>query len=133
MVYIGVSDIQRELGLEFSETSKPTAAEVQEIIDQVEAELNGFVASLGYSVPVTDGQGAKILAQAALWGACSRVIAAYAGATANANPRETTYWERYRDFIDRLLANPGILHGANRASGLSGAGGDPVFTIRDKF
>lgn len=139
MPYLTVADIERELGLSFSEASQPTSVEVEEIIGEVEAELDGFVASLGFSVPVMAERPRAMLAQAALWAACARVLAAYAGATLDVSPREQAYWERYRDFCDRLLAHPGILAGAKRAdeSGVHGLTpieiGEPFFRMGDRY
>lgn len=117
MPYIEVADIERELGLDFSAPGiRPSEDEVAEIIAEVEAELNGYAAALGYTVPVTDARAAAMLAQAAIWGVCARVLGAYSGATADLGPRESAYWERYRDFCDRLTANPGLLSGAKRAA-----------------
>ncbi|MCX7844362.1 MAG: hypothetical protein N2507_03290 [Candidatus Bipolaricaulota bacterium] len=135
MPYLSVEDIERELGLTFGPHSHPTRAQVAEILEQVEAELDGFVAALGYGVPVRAPRPQAMLTQAALWAACARVLGAYAGATLEASPREQAYWERYRDFCDRLLAQPGILAGADRApaSGVQGEGKDPIFALEDRF
>lgn len=136
MPYLSVEDIERELGLVFGPDTHPTRDQVEEILEQVEAELDGLVAALGYAVPVEAARPRAMLAQAALWAACARVLGAYAGATLDVPPREQAYWERYRDFCDRLLANPGLLSGAARSPSSGAQGLDqtaPIFTLRDRF
>lgn len=145
MAYITTADVEREVSFDFTATTTPTAAQVETFIAQVEAELNGILAAAGAIVPVTlagaPGTYAMVQ-QAATWGACARAIGAYAGLVAGESPKETMYWERYRDFCDRVRTDPGMLYDAefdpdaNHVAGLKTTDDDyhePVFAMNDKF
>lgn len=134
MTYLTVEDVVRELGPGIL-SGHVTEEDIAAIIEQVEAELDGLVAAQGYAIPVTAPRAKAMLAQAATFGACARILGAYAGTTADASPRENAYWQRYREFCDRLMAQPGLLEGADRASGtgVHGQGAEPIFRMGDAF
>lgn len=46
----------------FDATTQPTLTEVEGFIDQMSAQLNGWLAAAGYSIPVTNAQAVQILA-----------------------------------------------------------------------
>ena len=86
MAYLIETDIEAELSLDIDANSTPNTTEVAGFIADIEADLNGVLYAVGVSLPLNEishPNAWKILAQTALWGVCSRVIAAYhKGATA---------------------------------------------------
>jgi len=119
MAYLTVADIERELSLDFSATTEPTDTEISEFITQVEAELNGVLASVGVTVPVfstSSPYSYAMIRQAATFGVCARVLGAYTGIATEEAPREAAYWQRYRDFLDQIKEDPAILFDASFGS-----------------
>lgn len=65
MAYCTVADVERMLKEEYGQSSQPTKARVSDICDNVSAELDGYLAAGGYTVPVTDSQALAMLAAVA--------------------------------------------------------------------
>jgi hypothetical protein len=57
----------------FTATSSPSVADVEAFLDEQSAVLNGWLARAGYSVPVTNATGARVLARYANIGAAGLV------------------------------------------------------------
>ena len=117
--YVTVEDIDNRLAqLDFMTTTRPTAATIADIIDEVEAIVNGTVAALSYTVPVTQSQpiAFKQLKTATIDGAICRVLNAYLGVQPEENPREELYCERFQSFLKRVKEMPEILSDAGLAS-----------------
>ncbi len=145
MAYITAADVEREIQFDFTATTTPTESEIGIFITQVEAELNGILRAVGVTVPVSalgsPGTYAMVQ-QAATWGVCARAIGAYAGLVAGESPKESMYWERYRDFCDRVGMDPAMLYDAvfdnsmNHVVGLDSTDEnyhDPIFKMDDEF
>lgn len=145
MAYITAADVERELQFDFTATTTPTESEIGAFIAQVEAELNGVLSAVGATVPVSASGSPGTYAmvqQAATWGVCSRAIGAYAGLVAGESPKESMYWERYRDFCERVGTDPAMLYdatfddSANHVVGLISTdedSHDPIFAMDDRF
>lgn len=144
MAYITAADVEREIQFNFTATTTPTESDIDTFITQVEAELNGVLSAAGVIVPIgasSPGTYAMVQ-QAATWGVCARAIGAYAGLVAGESPKESMYWERYRDFCERVRMDPAMLYdavfdtSANHIVGLTPADDDyhePIFKMDDRF
>lgn len=143
-MYITIADVARELSIPIDPLTTPNEASVEEFISQVEADLNGVLSAVGVSVPVaaTSSGAYGMIRQAVTWGVCARVLGAYAGMVQGESPKETTYWDRYRDFMDRVTDDPSILYDATfdkQRLGVSGiADGhedyrEAIFSVEDVF
>jgi len=149
MAYIVEADIEGELSYSIAATTQPTSTEVETIISDIEAEVDGVLYAAGVNVagislaatPISF----KVVRQWALWGACSRVLAAAGGLVFNQGGKEEMYWERFKEKAKTVLANPRIL-GSDVPFASSGAGldigglkstdddyDDRVFDLDDEF
>lgn len=145
MAYITTADVERELSFDFTATTTPSTGEIEIFISQVEAELNGILSAAGASVPISASRSPGTYAmvqQAATWGVCARTLGAYAGIVSGESPKESMYWERYRDFCDRVSADPAMLYDAvfdntvNQVIGLVSSdeeSHEPIFKMDDRF
>jgi hypothetical protein len=145
MAYITAADVERELQFDFTATTTPTESEIGTFITQVEAELNGILRAVSATVPISSSGSPGTYAmvqQAATWGVCARAVGSYAGIVAGESPKESMYWERFRDFCDRVRSNPAILYDAtfdntaNTVEGLTEDDDDyrdPTFSMNDEF
>lgn len=147
MAYLAESDIEAELSLDIDANSTPNTTEVAGFIADIEADLNGVLYAVGVSLPLTEASHPnawKILTQTALWGVCSRVIAAFGGVVIEQGPKEANYWERYREKLRQIEENPASLYDApfSTSSSRLSLGGltstdddsyDPFFKMDDVF
>ena len=145
MAYLSVADIERELSCAFSASTEPTDAEIEEFITQVEADLNGQLSSVGVAVPIDQASSPgsyALLKQAATWGVCARVLGAYGGLVTSDAPKAEVYWQRYKDFLNRVKENPAILYDASwdttkvRVDGITDNDDeyhDAIFAMNDEF
>ena len=61
MAYCEVSDVELILKKEYGQSTQPTKARVTQICTNVSAELDGYMAAAGYTVPVTATEALPIL------------------------------------------------------------------------
>ena len=113
MAYITEAHIEGELSYAIETTTQPTTAEVVDIIADVEAEVNGRLYSAGVSVSGLDSTTTpiawRVVKQIALWGTCSRVIAAAGGLIRAQTAKEESYWDRYEANLKAIEKDPRIL------------------------
>jgi hypothetical protein len=112
MSYCALSDVQGLMQATFSATSRPTADEVDSIITNIAAEIDGVAQAAGYEVPVTTAQAIAMLKTYNAYGAA--VAAWHAGFISDALPPRVEYWNTsYRDFLSRLRKGEQQLPGAS--------------------
>ncbi|MBT9150905.1 MAG: hypothetical protein DDT40_01085 [candidate division WS2 bacterium] len=115
MPYVTVTDISAELSYAFTAATVPTIAIIGTFIAEVEADINGVMSSVGVSVPLMVGTSPGSVAmvrQAVISGVCARTLGAHAGIVIGEAPKEALYWQRYRDFVNRVRERPMILYDA---------------------
>jgi len=107
-------DVGTELNIEFSETSQPSSAEVESIIEDIEAEIKGSINVSGLAVPTKalNPISYRIVHNVVLWGVVARVQAAYGGNVMNLSPREEMYWERFMEGKTKIEQYPRYLSDA---------------------
>jgi len=111
--YVIETDVEAELSCVIGAESQPTSTELNDFIADIEGEVNGYL----YSVGVTTASIAsdttpivfRVVKQWALWGICSRVLAAMGGSVNSQMDKEEWYWSRYQLKRDEILANPAVL------------------------
>lgn len=112
-LYVDEADVEAELSYVISATSKPSSTQLDQIIDDIEAEVNGVLHSVGVSVASLDESGTPIswtiIRQTTLWGVCSRTIAAAGGLVMGKGEKEEDYWERYQIKLAAIHDDPDIL------------------------
>jgi len=149
MAWLAETDIEAELSYAITTTTQPTTSEVSDMIGDIEAEVSGYLYAARISVAglssTTTPISYKIARQVALWGACSRVIAAAGGLIRSQAGKEEAYWERYVTKLAQIKENPAILGSdapfltsfpALNVDGLTEDSDDyhePVFAMDDEF
>lgn len=116
--FLARADVATELNINFTESTQPSSAEVDSIIDDIEADVKGVIRAARLAIPTSASNPVsfKIVRQIVLWGACSRCQAAYGGNVLGDNPREQMYWERYKESRNMILSNPRYLYDATQLS-----------------
>jgi len=113
--YVTVEDIEQELSYHFTEDTTPPVSVIEKFIEEAEADINGVLSSVGVAVPlikeVSPGAVAMVR-QAVIAAVCARVLGAHAGIVMDEVPKESLYWQRYRDFVNRIRERPMILYDA---------------------
>ena len=132
MAYCEVADVEALMNQEFFIEGQPSITDVEEIIDDVAADLDGIAQAAGYTVPVTGAQAVKLMKKYNTYGAA--VAAWHAGYVSDTAPARVEYWERtYTAFLSRLRRGEQQLPAEDPTSDL-----DPVFEVvqhppRDKY
>jgi len=112
MAYVAETDVEGELSYDISTNTQPTTAEVAVFIADIEAKVNGVLDAVGVARDlnaVTHAICYKIVKQIALWGVCSRVIAASGGLVLNQAGKEQAYWERFKPELAAIREDPSLL------------------------
>jgi len=111
-------DVATELNVKFSESTQPSIAEIEHMIEDIEAEVRGFVTSAGLAVPTKTANpySFSFVRMTTMWGVCSRCQAAYGGNVINMSPREEMYWDRYQAYLKKIQDTPSILSDATTLS-----------------
>ncbi len=113
--YVDVADIGKELSFDISEMTTPSSESVLAFIGEMEADVNGVIASYNITVPLereVSPDSFAMVKQAIIFGVCARVLGAHVGIAIGEAPKEAFFWERYRLFLKRFLDRPAILHDA---------------------
>ncbi len=123
--YAAVADIEKELGLTFDVSSKPSATTVDSIITRIEGRVNGTLEDLGFTVPFTQASNPKAYAMvrdAVIMGVCARVLAVYSSPTQDFSSREEAYWRQFTSFLLEVSKTPLMLSDAayTEKAGVSG-------------
>ena len=113
MAYVIEVDVESELSETISATSQPTTTELADFIADIEADVNAVLYSVGISTSGIDSSTTpivfRVVKQWALWGICSRALAAMSGAVTVHLDKEAWYWDRYQAKREEVLGNPSIL------------------------
>lgn len=112
MAYCTLEDVQRLMQVTFSNTGRPTAEDVNGIIDDISAEIDGVAQATGYVVPITTAQALSMLRSYATYGAA--VAAWHAGWVDQSLLPRVEYWTNtYSAFLSRLKNGQQELPGAS--------------------
>lgn len=117
--YITVANVASKIqGVTFSDTSSPTATEVEQNISLIEAEMNAALLQVGFVVPITGTESLKIVMAVALWGAAAWVIDdIYALTSSEEDQRAARWWKKYEKMMQAIIGSGGDeLHDAPRAT-----------------
>lgn len=99
--YCNISDVERLTQRKFALDTRPTDPEVETLISNISARLNGTAQAAGYVVPVTGTTALELMETYCMYGvACA---AWHAGFQSNAAPANVEYWcVEYREFLAAL-------------------------------
>lgn len=132
MAYCTVENVEREMQLTISIGGRPDRTDVEDIIDDVAAELDGIVQAAGYTVPVT---GTQAVALMKLYNTvCACVAVWHNGFISDAAPSRVDYWDKQCEgFKTSLKKGEQNLPGLTPTSDI-----DPAFAIattpnRDRY
>lgn len=132
MAYCDVEDIEKEMQLTVSIGGRPDRDDVDAIIDDVAAELDGIAQAAGYTVPVTGTQAVALMKRYNTICACVAVW--HSGFVSDAAPARVDYWDKQCEgFKSRLRKGDQQLPGLTPESDI-----DPAFEIvrlpnRDRY
>jgi hypothetical protein len=108
MAYCSYSDVGLLLALSFDENSRPTDAQVTDIISLISSEVNMTLNSVGITIP-TSGDLFNLLRLRVMQGSAGIVGLSYYGNTESIiNSQGDYYTNLYRDFLKDLKENPGV-------------------------
>lgn len=101
MAYCAIADVEAMLHETYGAGTMPSHARVEDICDNVSAEIDGVLAAAGYTVPVTSAQALALLKSYAEKAAAAE--AWHEGHTTDAALPKIEYWEKsYADFLARI-------------------------------
>jgi len=133
MAYSTVANVEKLMQVNFTHGSgRPTYEDVEEMIDDVAADLDGVAQAAGYTVPITSTSGVALMRKYNTYGAA--VAAWHAGFVSDTEPARVEFWRsQYEQFIARLRRGEQQLPSEEPESDL-----DPVFEIvehppRDRY
>lgn len=101
MAYAAIEDVTGALPqLRISATSRPDETRVEAIIEEVEAEVNASIATLGFTTPVTASNSVRILKQIVLFEVTARIL--YEQHAGIRNPDELGAKRAHELYVDRM-------------------------------
>jgi hypothetical protein len=108
MTYCTLADVAALMNETWTETSRPTRAEVETMCEEVSAELDGVAQAAGYDTPITGADGLALFKRYASFGVAPQAwYARYSGAD---EPAKVAYWRTtYADFVARLRRGEQLL------------------------
>ena len=111
MAYCTLGDLEALMRINFTAATDPTATEVEQMITDIAAEIDGVLQAAGYTVPVTAAQAVQYLRKMNTFGAGPE--AWYAYAMMDSEPPNVAYWRaRYERFLEDIregkLQLPGL-------------------------
>jgi hypothetical protein len=116
MAYCSISDIEREIGTEFTPDTHPNMEEVEGAIKRVSSEIDGVLQATGYPLPVTNVDALDLLKGYTKFAVAAQSF--HAGVYADQEPARVDYWRKtYDDFIARLRRGDQQLPGETAESG----------------
>lgn len=132
MAYCEVADVEKLMGAQFPLSGRPSKEDVEQMIADAAADLDGVAQAAGYDTPVT---GISAVALMKRYNTCGAAVAAWhAGYVSEAEPARVEYWRtEYRDFITRLRKGEQDLPGETSASDLDAAFDIVPATRRDPY
>jgi hypothetical protein len=108
--YATVADVQTLLnsasgtGITIGAGSVPTETQVEGFIDQVAAEVNSVLRSIGYTVPVTGSNDILMLTRYVAQKAAAKTYDAGYGGFGETPHRIKEWEEEYKTFLERLIS-----------------------------
>lgn len=121
--YCTIEDVEEQMGVTFTPTTRPTLADIENYIVNTSSRLNGVAQASGYAVPVTGTLALELMKDACINGVACR--AWHGGYVSDTAPPRVDYWcQEYKDFLAALRKNEIELPGLTPESDL-----DPVFAI----
>lgn len=133
MAYCTVADVEALMQIKFSHGSgRPLYADVEQMITDVAADLDGVVQAAGYTVPVTTAAAVALLRRYNTYGAA--VAAWHAGYVSADEPPRVAYWRmQYEAFLARLRRGEQNLPGLTPESDLDPAWAVVPLMARDPY
>ncbi len=105
--YAAIGDIRTRLpNRTFDGTSKPSTAEVEALIEQTDAIVNGELAAQGFGVPIVAARGVEILTDLVATRVCGLVERAYQSTRNEDDDVGTDKIERFEAFLVDIRTNP---------------------------
>jgi len=112
-LYVDEADVEAELSHTIGAATKPSSTQLDQMIDDIEAEYNAVLYAVGVTVASIDEDDTpivfKVSRQTCLWGVCSRVIAAAGGLVMGKGEKEEDYWDRFQLKLAAIKENPAFL------------------------
>lgn len=123
MAYCEPADVETLMQIRFTNNSRPSRDQADEIIGNVAAELDGVAQAAGYTVPVTATAAVAVMKRENVLGAACECW--HAGYISDTAPARAEYWcTQYREFLGRLKKGEQQLPGLTPESDL-----DPAFAV----
>jgi len=112
VAYCDVADIEKEMQLTISIGGRPDREDVEAIIDDIAAELDGIAQAAGYTVPVTGTQAVALMKRYNTICACVPVW--HSGFVSDSPPARVEYWDKQCEAFKMRLKKgeqqlPGLL------------------------
>lgn len=108
--YCTVADVQALLstasgtGITIDVASVPTETQVEQFIDQIAAEIDSVLVSIGYTVPVTGTNDITMLKRYVAQKSAAKTFDAGYGGLGDAPHRILEWEEEYKTFLERLIS-----------------------------
>jgi len=113
MAWVTEALVEGELSYNLTDSTQPTSAETAEFITSIEAVVKGVLHSLKIdpdAILLASTPNAYYAVQLwALFGVCSRVLAAAGGLIRAQTDKEKEYWSRFHSYWHDLKEDPSIL------------------------
>lgn len=138
--YCDLTDVKGRLPhITISSGTNPTETEAEELIKDIANEMNGLIGKNGYTVPIDDSTGIKVLKSINILGATVAVLDAITSHDPDAAPVSGPLREEYQGWLEMLRQNQVYLGAEEAAEGVhtpkgefnldsTGSERDPVFT-----
>jgi hypothetical protein len=132
MSYCDVDDVSELMNLTISVAGRPNRDDVDEIIDDTAAELDGIAQAAGYTVPVNGTQAVALMKR--MNRMCAAVATWHAGFIADVSPARVEYWNaQCEGFKSRLKKGEQQLPGLTPESDIDPAFAISAFPNRDRY
>lgn len=111
MAYCTYSDLAIQLGYDsFGTTTKPTAIQVASIIDNVTADIDILLQSIGISLPITDSSVLLYLKDKCIMGSCCRIGFSYFSNNTGVDGTQPNHFcSDYSEWKKEIKENPAVL------------------------
>jgi phage gp36-like protein len=127
-----VADVEQLMQVNIKQAGTPDRADVEEIIDDVAAELDGIAQASGYTVPVTNAEAVALMKRYNRM--CAAVAVWHAGFVSDTAPARVEYWNtQCEGFKARLRKGEQELPGLEPLSDIDPAFEISTFPNRDRY
>ena len=122
MAYCTISDLEVLTEIDWTPTTAPTIAQVEKMIDNVAAEIDGVLQASGYDVPVSGADALELLRSINAFGTGPEAY--HATFLVEVLPPKVQYWQdRYDRFLKSVRAGEAQLPGLEPESDIDAAWG----------